>query len=68
MVATPIKDSQEVLFSQPPIGHILVDDIFVDHLLVNLLVSLSMDYLLAGYLVVDPLSANHMLWWYLGML
>jgi hypothetical protein len=68
MVATPIKDSQEVLFSRPPIGHIHVNNILVDHLFVDLFVSLLMDYLLARYLLVDHLSANHLLWWYhLGM-
>jgi hypothetical protein len=35
MVATPIEDSQEVLFSQPPINQISIGDIHVDHLLVD---------------------------------
>jgi hypothetical protein len=36
MVATPIEDSQEVLFSQPPVNQMSIGNIHVDHLLVDL--------------------------------
>jgi hypothetical protein len=48
MVATPIEDSQEVLFNQPPVSQILVGNIYVDHLLVDLHVNPHVDGLPIG--------------------
>jgi hypothetical protein len=52
MVATPIKDSQEVLLSQPSFGQILIGNILVDHLLVDLLVIPPVNGLLVGKIFV----------------
>jgi len=58
MVATPIKDSQEVLFNQPLINQIFVGDILVDCLHVDLLVSPFVDGLLVGRILVGRSLVN----------
>jgi hypothetical protein len=48
MVATPIEDSQKVLFSQTLINQILVCNIYVNHLPVDLPIGPPVDGLLVG--------------------
>jgi hypothetical protein len=58
MLATLVKDSQEVLFSQPLFSWILVVNIFVNHLHVDLPIGQPIQ----GLLLADHLSANQLLW------
>jgi hypothetical protein len=55
MVATPIKDSQKLLFNQPLVGQIFIGNIPIDHLLVDLFVGPHVNGLLVGKIIVGQL-------------
>jgi hypothetical protein len=52
MVVTLVKDSQKVLFSQPQVNQILVNNIPINHLLVDLLMGPPINQLLVGKVFV----------------
>jgi hypothetical protein len=59
MVATPIEDSKEVLFCQPPVIQIFADDIPFDHLSVDLLVGAFVDGVVIGQPLVMAVPPWH---------
>jgi hypothetical protein len=58
MVATLIKDFQEVLFNQPLVDSIHIGNIFINHLLVDLLIEPPIYGLHVGRILVGRSLVN----------